>query len=140
MREKLIFDLSRSGRKGYTLSGHDLPETPLDSILPSMFLRKTPAELPEVSESEVVRHFVRLSTMNYHVDKNMYPLGSCTMKYNPKINDYTCDLPGFSALHPLQPKLWDRYRGNGVGLLHNRAGPARDGGRRSRHVENCQTP
>ena len=87
MREKLIFDLSRSGRKGYTLSGHDLPETPLDSILPSMFLRKTPAELPEVSESEVVRHFVRLSTMNYHVDKNMYPLGSCTMKYNPKIND-----------------------------------------------------
>ena len=103
MREKLIFDLSRSGRKGYTLSGHDLPEMPLDSILPSRFLRQTPAELPEVSESEVVRHFVRLSNMNYHVDKNMYPLGSCTMKYNPKINDYTCDLPGFSALHPLQP-------------------------------------
>ena len=103
MREKLIFDLSRSGRKGYTLSGHDLPEMPLDSILPSRFLRQTPAELPEVSESEVVRHFVRLSNMNYHVDKNMYPLGSCTMKYNPKINDYTCDLPGFSALHPLHP-------------------------------------
>ena len=73
MREKLIFDLSRSGRKGYTLSGHDLPEMPLDSILPSRFLRQTPAELPEVSESEVVRHFVRLSNMNYHVDKNMYP-------------------------------------------------------------------
>ena len=54
-------------------------------------------------ESEVVRHFVRLSNLNHHVDKNMYPLGSCTMKYNPKINDYTCDLPGFSALHPLQP-------------------------------------
>jgi len=103
MREKLIFELSREGRKGYSLSGNDFPEKPLESILPSKFLRTTPAELPEVAESEVVRHFVRLSNLNYHVDKNMYPLGSCTMKYNPKINDYTCDLPGFSALHPLQP-------------------------------------
>ena len=103
MREKLIFDISRKGRKGYSLSGNKFPELPLESILPAKFLRTTPAELPEVSESEVVRHFVRLSNMNYHVDKNMYPLGSCTMKYNPKINDYTCDLPGFSALHPLQP-------------------------------------
>ncbi|TLU81604.1 MAG: glycine dehydrogenase subunit 2 [Chlorobium sp.] len=103
MKEKLIFDLSRKGRKGYSLSGNDCPELPLESILPSKFLRKAPADLPEVPESEVVRHFVRLSNLNYHVDKNMYPLGSCTMKYNPKINDYTCDLPGFSALHPLQP-------------------------------------
>ncbi len=103
MREKLIFDISRKGRKGYSLSGNHFPELPLESILPAKFLRTTPAELPEVSESEVVRHFVRLSNLNYHVDKNMYPLGSCTMKYNPKINDYTCDLPGFSALHPLQP-------------------------------------
>jgi glycine dehydrogenase subunit 2 len=103
MREKLIFDLSRKGRKGYSLSANDMPETSLESILPSKFLRTSPAELPEVPESEVVRHFVRLSNMNYHVDKNMYPLGSCTMKYNPKINDYTCDLPGFSTLHPLQP-------------------------------------
>ncbi len=103
MREKLIFDISRKGRKGYSLSGNQFPELPLESILPAKFLRTTPAELPEVSESEVVRHFVRLSNLNYHVDKNMYPLGSCTMKYNPKINDYTCDLPGFSALHPLQP-------------------------------------
>ena len=103
MREKLIFDLSREGRKGYSLSGNDCPEPPLESIIPSKFLRKAPADLPEVPESEVVRHFVRLSNLNHHVDKNMYPLGSCTMKYNPKINDYTCDLPGFSALHPLQP-------------------------------------
>ena len=103
MREKLIFEISRKGRKGYSLSGKEFPELPLESILPAKFLRSTPAELPEVSESEVVRHFVRLSNLNYHVDKNMYPLGSCTMKYNPKINDYTCDLPGFSALHPLQP-------------------------------------
>jgi len=103
MREKLIFELSRKGRKGYSLSGNELPEQPLENIIPSKYLRTTPAELPEVPESEVVRHFVRLSNLNYHVDKNMYPLGSCTMKYNPKINDYTCDLPGFSALHPLQP-------------------------------------
>jgi glycine dehydrogenase subunit 2 len=103
MREKLIFEISRKGRKGYSLSGNNFAEFPLDTILPSKFLRTTPAELPEAPESEVVRHFVRLSTLNYHVDKNMYPLGSCTMKYNPKINDYTCDLPGFSALHPLQP-------------------------------------
>ncbi len=103
MREKLIFELSRKGRKGYSLSGNEFPEVPLDTIIPSKYLRTTPAELPEVPESEVVRHFVRLSNLNYHVDKNMYPLGSCTMKYNPKINDYTCDLPGFSALHPLQP-------------------------------------
>jgi glycine dehydrogenase subunit 2 len=103
MREKLIFELSREGRKGYSLSGSDFPQQSLESILPSKFLRTTPAELPEMAESEVVRHFVRLSNLNYHVDKNMYPLGSCTMKYNPKINDYTCDLPGFSALHPLQP-------------------------------------
>ncbi|NTU50279.1 MAG: aminotransferase class V-fold PLP-dependent enzyme, partial [Desulfobulbaceae bacterium] len=103
MRETLIFDLSRPGRKGYSLSDSDFTESSLESILPEKFLRKSPAELPEVPESEVVRHFVRLSNMNYHVDKNMYPLGSCTMKYNPKINDYTCDLPGFSTLHPLQP-------------------------------------
>ena len=103
MKETLIFDLSREGRKGYSLSKNDTPEIPLENILPSKFLRKAPADLPEVSESEVVRHFVRLSNLNHHVDKNMYPLGSCTMKYNPKINDYTCDLPGFSALHPLQP-------------------------------------
>ena len=103
MKEKLIFEFSRSGRKGYSLSVNDVPEIPMESILPSKFLRDTPAELPEVSESEVVRHFVRLSNLNYHVDKNMYPLGSCTMKYNPKINDYTSDLPGFSSLHPLQP-------------------------------------
>ena len=103
MREKLIFELSREGRRGYSLAGNDVPELPLETIIPARFLRKDSPELPEVPESEVVRHFVRLSNLNYHVDKNMYPLGSCTMKYNPKINDYTCALPGFSTLHPLQP-------------------------------------
>ena len=104
MKEQLIFDLSRSGRKGYCLSPLDIDERPADELLPSKFLRKEPAELPEMPESEVVRHFIRLSNLNYHVDKNMYPLGSCTMKYNPKINDYTCDLPGFASMHPMQPE------------------------------------
>ncbi|NTU68436.1 MAG: aminomethyl-transferring glycine dehydrogenase subunit GcvPB [Chlorobiaceae bacterium] len=104
MKEPLIFDLSRSGRKGYSFSPIDIPERPAESLVPSKFLRKEAAGLPEIPESEVVRHFVRLSNLNYHVDKNMYPLGSCTMKYNPKINDYTCDLPGFASLHPMQPE------------------------------------
>ncbi len=104
MKEQLIFELSRSGRKGYRLSPFDIDERPADELVPSKFLRKEPAELPEMPESEVVRHFIRLSNLNYHVDKNMYPLGSCTMKYNPKINDYTCDLPGFASMHPLQPE------------------------------------
>jgi glycine dehydrogenase subunit 2 len=104
MKEQLIFDLSRSGRKGYRFSPLDIPERPVEDIMPTKFLRKEPAALPEIPESEVVRHFVRLSNLNYHVDKNMYPLGSCTMKYNPKINDYTCDLPGFAGLHPMQPE------------------------------------
>lgn len=104
MKEPLIFDLSRTGRKGYSFSPLDIPGRPAEQLLPSRFLRKEPPALPEVPESEVVRHFVRLSNLNYHVDKNMYPLGSCTMKYNPKINDYTADLPGFAALHPMQPE------------------------------------
>ena len=104
MKEPLIFDLSRSGRKGYSFSPLDIPARLSEELIPSKFLRKEAAALPEIPESEVVRHFVRLSNLNYHVDKNMYPLGSCTMKYNPKINDYTCDLPGFAALHPMQPQ------------------------------------
>lgn len=104
MREQLIFDLSRNGRKGYCLGGNDTPELPVGYIIPEKFLRKEAAALPEVPENEVIRHFTRLSTLNHHVDKNMYPLGSCTMKYNPKINDYTASLPGFSTLHPLQPE------------------------------------
>lgn len=104
MKEKLIFDLSREGRKGYSLSSNDIAGHDPKSVLPERFLRKRPAELPEVPESEVVRHFIRLSNLNYHVDKNMYPLGSCTMKYNPKVNDAACALPGFSELHPLQPE------------------------------------
>ncbi|MBO8091709.1 MAG: aminomethyl-transferring glycine dehydrogenase subunit GcvPB [Prosthecochloris sp.] len=104
MNEPLIFDLSREGRKGHCIAEPDIPHQPLEELVPSAFLRSQPAELPEVPESEVVRHFIRLSNLNHHVDKDMYPLGSCTMKYNPKINDYTAGLPGFTGAHPLQPE------------------------------------
>lgn len=115
MKEQLIFDFSAAGRKGYSLSGKDLPMQPAEKLLPGKFLRREPAALPEVPESEVVRHFIRLSNLNYHVDKNMYPLGSCTMKYNPKINDYTSELAGFGALHPLQP---EETAGGALQLMH----------------------
>ncbi|MQY64066.1 MAG: aminomethyl-transferring glycine dehydrogenase subunit GcvPB, partial [Calditrichaeota bacterium] len=98
----LIFDRSVPGRVGVNLPQSDVPPTEPTDVLPSHLLRKTPAQLPEVSEPEVVRHFIRLSTRNHHVDKNLYPLGSCTMKYNPKVNDAVAELPGFSGLHPGQ--------------------------------------
>ena len=104
MKEKLIFNLSRKGRRGIRFGAPGLPAMPVQKLVPERFLRSEPADLPELPESEVVRHFIRLSNLNHHVDKNMYPLGSCTMKYNPKINDYTSDLQGFTSMHPLQPE------------------------------------
>ncbi|MGO9481577.1 MAG: aminomethyl-transferring glycine dehydrogenase subunit GcvPB [Candidatus Kryptoniota bacterium] len=101
MSEKLIFELTHKGRKGYTLPKLDVP---LNSEIQENFLRSAPADLPEVSENEVVRHFVRLSTMNYHIDKGFYPLGSCTMKYNPKVNEKTSAMPGNADIHPLEPQ------------------------------------
>ncbi|RMF49259.1 MAG: glycine dehydrogenase subunit 2 [Chloroflexota bacterium] len=98
--EPLIYELSASGRKAETLMPKlDVPET---APLPEAWLRDS-LELPEVSELDVVRHFVRLSQLNYAIDKGFYPLGSCTMKYNPKIDEDTARLPGFANLHPLQP-------------------------------------
>ena len=97
MGEPLIYELSSPGRTGVSTPKLDVPESPL----PSDYLREE-LPLPEVSEMDVVRHFVRLSQLNYAIDKGMYPLGSCTMKYNPKINEVTARLPGFAGLHPLQ--------------------------------------
>jgi glycine dehydrogenase subunit 2 len=97
MSEPLIFDISRPGREGVSLPAMDVPERPV----PPEWIRKGLA-LPEVSEVDVVRHFVRLSAMNYSVDTGFYPLGSCTMKYNPKVNDAAARLPGFSQIHPQQ--------------------------------------
>lgn len=99
--DKLIFELSKPGRKGYELPADNYATDGLSAI-PSDLLRETPAELPEVSELDVVRHFTNLSNKNFGVDTGFYPLGSCTMKYNPKINEELAALPEFTSLHPLQ--------------------------------------
>ena len=104
MYRKLIFELSKEGRQGHPLPKIDVPEKEWTSILPQDVLRNEAADLPQLAENEVVRHFVQLSTLNHHVDKSFYPLGSCTMKYNPKINEQMAALPGFARLHPDQPE------------------------------------
>ena len=99
--DKIIFELSREGRKGYSLPKDNFGIDGLKEI-PSDLLREKPADLPEVGELEVVRHFTNLSNKNFGVDTGFYPLGSCTMKYNPKINEEIAVLPEFTSLHPLQ--------------------------------------
>jgi len=102
MNEKLIFEYSSPGKTGYSLPELDVPEKSISSLIPEKLLRKRFAELPEVSEVETVRHFTNLSALNHHVDKALYPLGSCTMKYNPKINEDMARLEGFASVHPQQ--------------------------------------
>ncbi len=102
MSSKLIFESGSEGQRGCCLPDIDVPERAINDLIPQKYLRNKAARLPEVSEPEVVRHFVNLSVLNHHVDKSIYPLGSCTMKYNPKINEETQGLKGFSALHPHQ--------------------------------------
>jgi glycine dehydrogenase subunit 2 len=99
-----IFERSRPGRRAFSLPACDVPERPLDELVPAGQRRVAPARLPEVSELELVRHFTELSTLNYGVDSGPYPLGSCTMKYNPKINERVAALEGFSGLHPYEPE------------------------------------
>ena len=98
--EPTVFELSHPGRPGYRLPELDVPAPDLAELLGERNLRAEPPELPELSEPEVVRHFTRLAEMNFHVDRAMYPLGSCTMKYNPKINEEMAALPGFAGVHP----------------------------------------
>jgi glycine dehydrogenase subunit 2 len=102
--DKLIFELSTPERFAHSLPASDVPVSDPALLLPPEFLRTAPAELPEVSEVDVIRHYSRLSQMNYGVDTHFYPLGSCTMKYNPKINEDMARLPGFWRLHPLTPE------------------------------------
>ncbi|HEV7129001.1 MAG TPA: aminomethyl-transferring glycine dehydrogenase subunit GcvPB [Ktedonobacterales bacterium] len=99
--EPLIFEKGAPGRRAATLPLLDVPERPLDELIPAAYLRAEPAPLPEVSEIEVVRHYTHLSQRNFGVDTGFYPLGSCTMKYNPKVNEDMAALPGFARLHPL---------------------------------------
>ena len=103
MDEPLIFDRSREGRVGFSL-----PEAPQEAdealaSLPADMRRKKRPALPQVSELDAVRHFTRLSQWNYGIDTGMYPLGSCTMKYNPRVNELTSRLAGFAQAHPYLP-------------------------------------
>jgi len=102
--ESLIFDLSAKGRGAVSLPKCDVPEVSIETLIPSDLLRQQEPSLPEVSEVDVVRHFTHLSTFNHGVDTGFYPLGSCTMKYNPKVNEMLARLSGFTALHPYQPQ------------------------------------
>ncbi|MDE6855839.1 MAG: aminomethyl-transferring glycine dehydrogenase subunit GcvPB, partial [Muribaculaceae bacterium] len=98
--DKLIFELSRPGRVGYELPKNVFATDGVKEI-PSDLLRKSKLDLPEVSELDVVRHYTNLSNKNFGVDTGFYPLGSCTMKYNPKLNEEVAAMSQFSALHPL---------------------------------------
>jgi glycine dehydrogenase subunit 2 len=95
-----IAELSRPGR-----GGGKIPHPPSDALdrLPAAQLRESPPALPELSEPEVIRHYVNLSQLNFAVDTGFYPLGSCTMKFNPKMNEWAARLPGFASLHPMSP-------------------------------------
>ena len=111
MREPTVFELSSPGRTGVTFPESDVP----GFELPEASLLRKELPLPELAEVDVVRHYMHLSRYNYSVDEGFYPLGSCTMKYNPKINEDTARLPGFVFSHPLQPI--ETVQGN-LALMH----------------------
>src|SRR5436190_10012332 len=95
---KLIYERSQAGRRASSLPRHDLPVPEV----PTELARETLPRLPEVAEPELVRHFTELSTRNFGIDTGFYPLGSCTMKHNPRVNERLVGIPGFKDLHPLQ--------------------------------------
>ncbi len=100
--QALIFELSKPGRIGYSLPEMDIPGVELSDLLPAEYIRQEDADLPEVSELDIMRHYTALSKRNHGVDSGFYPLGSCTMKYNPKVNENVARYNGFAHLHPLQ--------------------------------------
>lgn len=100
---RLLFELSKPGRRAVQLPACDVPRQPCADLVPAGMLAGAPPPLPEVTEPDLVRHFTNLSTLNMSVDTHFYPLGSCTMKYNPKRNERLSALPGFADLHPYQP-------------------------------------
>jgi glycine dehydrogenase subunit 2 len=101
-RATTIFEKSVEGRRAATLPAADVPETPLEELIPQSLLREKPAELPEIAEPEIVRHYNRISRRNFDLDTGFYPLGSCTMKHNPRLNERVAALPGHARLHPAQ--------------------------------------
>ncbi len=101
---QLLFEMSKPGLRAVRMPKCDVPARPLDKILPPGAISSTPPPLPELSEIDVIRHFTNLSTYNMSVDTHFYPLGSCTMKYNPKRNERLANMPGMVDLHPYQPE------------------------------------
>ena len=101
-RATTIFERTVEGRRAAVLPPSDVPETPLAELIPAKLLRERPAALPEVSEPEIVRHYNRISRRNFDLDTGPYPLGSCTMKHNPRLNEKVAALPGHARLHPAQ--------------------------------------
>ena len=110
--EPLIFEQSVEGRQGYSLPVCDVPDVSPQELLPQEYVRDEVEGFPEVSEVEVVRHFTHLSQWNYGIDSGFFPLGSCTMKYNPKVNEEVALFPGFARLHPYSPQELARERLN----------------------------
>ncbi|HHX26955.1 MAG TPA: aminomethyl-transferring glycine dehydrogenase subunit GcvPB [Firmicutes bacterium] len=104
MSMPLIFEKSKPGRKAYSLPELDVPKNESPDLLPDWAIRKQNASLPEISEVDLVRHYTELSRRNFGVDQGFYPLGSCTMKYNPKVNEDVAALSGFNNIHPYQPE------------------------------------
>ena len=100
--QPLIFEQGRPGRVGFSLPDLDVPEVDLSQLLPEGYIREEEPELPEVSELDIIRHYTALSKRNHGLDSGFYPLGSCTMKYNPKINENVARFNGFAHIHPLQ--------------------------------------
>ena len=115
----VIFSKSIKGKKGCTIPKSDVPKYELYKYLKSKFIRKEKANLPEVSEPEVMRHFVNLSVKNHHIDKDIFPLGSCTMKYNPKINEQIASQNQFSNIHPNQS---DKYSQSALQIIYDLEG------------------
>ena len=109
-----IFERSQEGRRAFSPPPTDVPETPIEELLPAAAVRRRPPELPEVAEPEIVRHYNNLSKKNFDLDTGFYPLGSCTMKYNPKLNERVAALPGHARLHPLQD---DEYAQGALELM-----------------------
>jgi glycine dehydrogenase subunit 2 len=101
-RAQTIFEKSKPGRRAAALPEAEVPEAPLEELIPAGLLRSEPPRLPEVSEPEIVRHYNRLSRRNFDLDSGFYPLGSCTMKHNPRLNERVAALPGHARLHPAQ--------------------------------------
>ncbi|CAN5806405.1 hypothetical protein BH23ACT12_BH23ACT12_16050 [soil metagenome] len=103
IEEGSIYDLSVPGRRASTVPAPDAGVASAADVIPAGMLRNQSPHLPEVSELDMVRHYTNLSRKNWSIEVGAYPLGSCTMKYNPKIHEQTAALPGFSRLHPWQP-------------------------------------